>query len=357
MVSTGWSASERSGVPESTSQSLIVPSQLVEARALPSRENATVVDHPGRVVTREAADGLPGAGVPEDQLALGAGRCQAGAVRVEGDRVDRVAGGQGADQLAGGGVPDLDRPVMARGGHAAAVGTVREATDDIAMPRQGPPLRAGQAVEVVPLEAAQVGLPPRRPGLLEVAQHLPDVDVAPVALGQVERGRVGQVAGVVLAREGPVLAGPRQDQGAAHPLAGGEGLAPLPDDAADPGDHRDRQRADQRRDRGMAADAFPEPFPHRDGSREDRPPVEPSVQVLGQLARRGVAVLRLLPQAFQADRLQVGVDPGVPDAWARRLRVADGVDHLGVGVDPRTAAGPSTAYTGPRPGRRRRPPR
>ncbi len=155
----------------------------------------------------ERADGLAGGDIPDGDQGVVPARGQGLAVRVEGQDAGARLRDQLADGPAGGDVPEGDGPIPARGRQHPAIGAVGHRRDDV-LAGEHPLLGVAEAVEVIPLEAAQVGFARRRTGLREVAQHLRDIGVAPVALGQVERGRVGQVAGAVLAPLGLV---PRHD--------------------------------------------------------------------------------------------------------------------------------------------------
>ncbi len=173
---------------------------------------------------------------------------------------------------SGAGVPELDGAIVTGRRDGLAVGAVSHADDGMAMPVQRDCLGVAQAVEIVPLEAAEVGLARRRAGLFELAQHLGDIGVAPVALGQVECRRVGQVPGDVLAFEGLV---PRRD-----------GRRPSPGQAGDPEDRADHRRAGERGDQLAPPHPLHRALDPRGGPGEDRPAVEPSVQIVGQLAGR-----------------------------------------------------------------------
>ncbi|MCI0681723.1 MAG: hypothetical protein L0Y71_06440 [Gemmataceae bacterium] len=85
------------------------------------------------------------------------------------------------------------------------------------------------------------------------------------------------------------------------------------------------------------------PFPHAPrraaGTRLDRVPRQPALQVFGHGERRGVAVLRRLFQALQADRLQVAVDAQVHGPRPRRIAVEHLQDRFqfGFGAERRPA--------------------
>ena len=222
-------------------------------------------------VTCEGADDLAGGGIPEGHDPIAA-RGKPGAVRVEGDRRDLLPGGQGADDLAGAGIPELDGSIVARRGQAVAVGAVDHTPDRFGMAGERPFPRAGQPVEVIPLEAAQVGLTRRGSGLVELAHDAGDVGVGPVALGQVELGGVSGMAGDILAPQRLIARGQRRQ--------------PVPDDAGESQQGEDHHGGGQSGDLRTA----PRPLHHaldpRGRPGQDRPALDPSVQILGQVAVR-----------------------------------------------------------------------
>ena len=161
------------------------------------------------------------------------------------------------------------------------------------MPAQRLPLRAAQSGRGNTTRSRGGRSCPAGGGSLEMARDRRTVGVLPVALRQVEFRGIGQVPGVVLALQGLVfIAASSPRRGAScNSRAGGDGLAPLPDDAAASQCRREHEQADQDRVTGWRRAYFQSRSVGRDRPGQDRLAVEPSFKVLGQLAGRGVALL------------------------------------------------------------------
>ena len=241
-----------------------------------------------------------------------------------------VAGGECADELAGGCVPESGRAVFARRGEAAAVAAVSDAVDEIRMARHPPHLRATQPVEVIPLESSEVGLARRSAGLIQVAHDFGEIRILPLTHRQVDCRGISQVPGIVLALERLALALERlvlvrfcHAQSDLQIRAGGDGLPPLPEDASASECRREQKQADRDRGHGTAPDVLPDSFGGRGRPGVDRLAGKPAIKVQSEPAGRGIAFLGVFLQAFQADRLQVGMNLGIERSGTPRLLFDD----------------------------------
>ena len=132
-----------------------------------------------------------------------------------------------------------------------------------------------------------------RPGrLVEIADHLPQV------------GRRGPLRGGPLVFEPSRVRRPLGDQ---------------PEPAADQADHGQRPGRDRRREHRPAADPAGQPPQPPLRPRRDRLAPEEAVEVLRQRGGAGIAEVRLLVQALQADGLQVAGHAGVQPRRGHRL--------------------------------------
>src|SRR5262249_50668344 len=124
-------------------------------------------------------------------------------------------------------------------------------------------------------------------------------------------------------------------QGDLQLRAGRDGLAPLPEDATASQRRREQDEADRERGHRMAPYVLPESLGDRHRPGKDRLTIAPAAEGVSQLAGRGIAILRVFLQAFEADRLQVGVYEGVDRSRAGRLVFDDLPQyfHSGVGLE------------------------
>ena len=232
--------------------------------------------------------GLAGPGVPEPQQAAAGGGQEAAVGRV-GQAGQLAVVAESAEDAAGAGLADQDEPIDAAAGEPAAVGGISDRCNRAVVVVEGRQVEVEEPAEVGPLEAPEVLAGPPRVGPRRVEQPGGDrvVGVGDGVLGVQDPGGIGPVPGLgrVADRDPPGRGDPR--------------------DPEQQGEHRHQDRPGQRR---PPTDPLPRHHPDRRRPGADRPAVEVAVEVVRQLARRGVAAQRLLLQALQADRLQVAVD-------------------------------------------------
>jgi hypothetical protein len=94
------------------------------------------------------------------------------------------------------------------------------------------------------------------------------------------------------------------------------------------GGHQDENRGDKAGNARVTAAPAAEMLDGGDGTCEDGAAVEESVEVVGQGAAVGVAALRLLSKALQADCFQVTRNLGLESRWRHWLLGADLLDRV-----------------------------
>ncbi len=263
--------------------------------------------------------------IPEADGAVAAGRDQKAVVGAAADGRDGVLVAPVANRLAGGRVPALHRRVVGAGDDLA-VRREAETADRAGLVHACLALSGTVGVQVAVFPAAQLG----RAG----GQHLAGADeVAGLqfVLGQADgqgvvvglgaqQGLVGGLLGLAgdrLGLTGPIALG-------ANAVALGlqaPGERPTQGEQNDQGQQAD---ADQGCRRRTAAGPFDEPFRQTSRAGQDGFAAQEPGQVVGQDGGAGVAFVRLLVQAGEADRFQVGGHAGVEAARRHRL----GADHL-----------------------------
>ncbi len=220
------------------------------------------------------------------------------------------------------GVPHLHCPIVIGGGEQFAVRAERHTVDSVAMPRERHVSRRQLPLPVEPFETSAIDA--TLPGwkLLDelLLQAFGIMVPLPVPLDEIHSdvvqallGQLGLLSFLHLGLEGVLLA-------SLGIIAGTDRRTPLPHHTPE---SRRRHQSDQPQQSGdgrLPPCPLNRPLEHRDRPRQDRLAGHVATQILSQRLGRGVAPVRFLFQAFQADDLQVARVRGLPFEGASGVR-------------------------------------